>query len=406
VACKKKRSKFSLNVGNSKAMRILHWYPNFLGGGGVANAVLGLAKAQAELGAEVAIACAVTQGKPLYQPMENLLGNVQISRWLPKWKFKFGNLMWRQIPKESIEQMRKFNPDVVHVHGEFNPDNWHVPKIFNAPIILSPHGAFHPVVLKKSKPKVKALYVRVAKRFLYRHVYAFHALSPAEEGHIQALLGHVNVYTVPQGASLHAQSFDTLNYREQSNGKIRFVFVGRLDIYTKGLDILLEAFAEAAQALPERNIHLTLVGPDWKGSLVRLKEVAYKLGCGNRVTFTGAKPGEQVAKILTESDVYVHLSRHEGFPLSITEALLASNPAILSKEIGLVSYLEIASLPHVKVIFPEKEEAVSAIVQFVEKLLELKTLATAHQEKVRRFFDWREIAKEHLECYEHIVRNY
>ena len=118
-------------------MRILHWYPNFLGGGGVANAVLGLANAQAEFGVEVAIACAVMQDKPLYQPMENLLGNVQIFRWCPKWKFKFGNLIWRQIPKEYMEQMRKFNPDVVHVHGEFNPDNWHVLKIFNVPIILS-----------------------------------------------------------------------------------------------------------------------------------------------------------------------------------------------------------------------------------------------------------------------------
>jgi glycosyltransferase involved in cell wall biosynthesis len=386
-------------------MRILHWYPNFLGGGGVANAVLGLAKSQAELGAEVAIACAVTQGKPLYQPMENFLGNIQIFCWHPKWKFKFGNLMWRQIPRESIEQMRKFNSDVVHVHGEFNPDNWHVPKIFNAPIILSPHGAFHPVVLKKSKPKLKVLYLRVAKRFLYRHVCAFHALSPAEAEHIQALLGHVNVYTLPQGASLHvAQSFDSLKHREQSNDEVRFIFVGRLDIYTKGLDILLEAFAKAVQALPDRNIHLILVGPDWKGSLVILKEMAYKLGCGNRVTFTDAMPGEQVAKILAQSDVYVHLSRHEGFPLSITEALLTGKPAILSKEIGLVSYAEIASLPHVKVISPEKEEAVSAIVQFAKKLPELKIYASAHQEKLREFFDWRKIAKEHLKYYECIVK--
>jgi glycosyltransferase involved in cell wall biosynthesis len=386
-------------------MRILHWYPNFLGGGGVANAVLGLANAQAEFGVEVAIACAVMQGPPLYQPMENFLGNILIFRWHPKWKFKFGNLIWRQIPRESIEQMRKFNPDVVHVHGEFNPDNWHVPKIFNAPIILSPHGAFHPVVLKKSKPKLKVLYVRVAKRFLYCHVCAFHALSPAEAGHIQTLLGHVNVYTLPQGASLHvAQSFDSLKHREQSNEEVRFIFVGRLDIYTKGLDILLEAFAEAVQALPERTIHLILVGPDWKGSLVILKEKAYKLGCGNRVTFTGAIPGEQVAKILAQSDVYVQLSRHEGFPLSITEALLTGKPVILSKEIGLVSYAEIASLPHVKVISPKKEEAVSAIVQFAKQLPELKIYASTHQEKLHGFFDWRKIAKEHLKYYECIVK--
>jgi len=385
-------------------MRVLHWYSNFLGGGGVANAVLGLARAQAELGAEVAIACAAIQGKPLYQTMENLLENIQIFRFLPKWKFKFGNLMLRQIPRESIEIMRNFNPDVVHVHGEFNLDNWHVPKIFNAPIILSPHGAFHPVVLRKSKRKAKIVYVAVARRFLYGRVHAFHALSPAEARHIQALLGSVNVYTLPQGASLYvAKSLDIAKRSEQRNDEIRFIFVGRLDAYTKGLDILLEAFAQAVKSLRNKDLHLNLVGPDWKGSLVRLKDMAHKLDCASRVTFTGAMSGERVAKFLMQSDVYVHLSRHEGFPLSIAEALLAGKPAILSREIGLVTYPEIASLPHVKVIAPEKDEATSAMIQFAERLPELKAMAGEYQEQVRQFFDWRKIAKAHLEYYGRLI---
>ena len=62
-------------------MRILHWYPNFLGGGGVANAVLGLAIARAERGAEVAIASAEAEGEPLYQAMDERLGKVRLFRW-------------------------------------------------------------------------------------------------------------------------------------------------------------------------------------------------------------------------------------------------------------------------------------------------------------------------------------
>ena len=385
-------------------MRVLHWYSNFLGGGGVANAVLGLARAQAELGAEVAIASAEIQGKPLYQPLENSLGDVQLFRWLPKWKFQFSNLTLRQIPPKLIKQMRSFNPDVVHVHGEFNPDNLYVPKIFNVPIILSPHGAFHPVALKKSKRKLKMVYVAIANHFLYHRVHAFHALSPAEAEHIQALLGFVNVYTLPQGANLHvAQSFDALKYREQSSDEVRFIFVGRLDIYTKGLDILLDAFAKAVQTLSDRNLHLTLVGPDWKGSLVRLKEQVHKLNCDGKVTFTGALQGKQVAISLMQSDIYVHLSRYEGFSLSTAEALLFGKPAILSREIGLVIYPEIASLPHVKVIAPEKDEATSAMIQFAERLPELKAMAGEYQEQVRQFFDWRKIAKAHLEYYGRLI---
>src|SRR2546422_6932998 len=49
-------------------------------------------------------------------------------------------------------------------------------------ILLSPHGAFHPVLLRKGKRSLKSLYIALAKYLLYRKV-VFHALTPMEEVH-------------------------------------------------------------------------------------------------------------------------------------------------------------------------------------------------------------------------------
>lgn len=385
-------------------MRVLHWYPNFLGGGGVANAVLGLALAQAEAGADVAIASIEADGEPLYQAMDQALGEIRLIQWCPDWRIRVGRLVWRKIPKDAERKILAFDPDIIHIHGEFLPDNWHVPRIFDKPLVLSPHGAFHPVVLTKSKSSLKKIYIALAKRFLYRHVSLFHALCPADAEHIRNALGVENIYTLPQGPGVHVLSDIKKKpaYRRDEYDDIRFLFVGRLDIYTKGLDILIEAFAEVLQRL-DRPMCLVLVGPDQGGSLGRLRDLTLKTGCAEKIDFVGAVPGEKVVEFILNSDVYVHLSRHDVFGLSVAESLYLGLPAILSDQVDIVSYREIVSLPHVKVIPPDKESAVQAMTEFAKRIGPLKSVGMLCRQDIRQFFDWKRIAKEHLEIYEKCI---
>jgi glycosyltransferase involved in cell wall biosynthesis len=176
------------------------------------------------------------------------------------------------------------------------------------------------------------------------------------------------------------------------------IFVGRLDIYTKGLDILLEAFAEAVRTI-RRPVSLTLVGPDWKGSIEILRQKIREMGLNGKVAFTAPVTGTQVREFLAQSDLYVHLSRHEGFPSSVSEALVLGKPSILSSAIGTVSYAEIASLPSVEVIPPDKHHAAKAMIEAIEDLPQLKVKSEQCLERVRMFFDWHEIAKRHVDLY-------
>ena len=383
-------------------MKILHWYPNFLGGGGVANAVLGLAKAQCELGAEVIIASAEALKSPLYQFMDRNLGKVQLFKWKPTKIFHIGSLIWRILPKSTKKELISLQPDIVHIHGEFNPDNLWVPRFFKVPLILSPHGAFHPIVLRKSKKWQKKLYIELAKRLLYKFVKTFHALCPAEAEHICSALGNVNVYTVPQGYNPFI-SLKTKLPNKDNQKDIKFIFVGRLDIYTKGLDILIEAFAEVVRKFPDKKLSLVLVGPDWRGSMEVLKQFAIQKGCFEYIIFTGSLPALKVAELVMDADFYIQLSRHEGFPLSIAEALLLGKPAILADTIGTVSYKNIRALPFVRVIPPEQDAAIKAMEEFIRRKDELKAAVQRYREEIIYFFDWHRIAKEHLKQYERII---
>jgi glycosyltransferase involved in cell wall biosynthesis len=385
-------------------MKVLHWYPNFLSGGGVANAVLGLAEAQAGLGARVAIAAAEPEGIALYQPMEPS-EKVRLICWRPQWVRSLGGFRLRALSSGALRELRSFGADVVHLHGEFNPDNLWAPRVFDVPLVLSPHGAFHPAVLS-TRRWLKAPYIALARRALYHRLTAIHALCPAEARHTESLLGNrVAIYCAPQGPNVNVlPAGDAVSDESGGDGVFRFVFVGRLDVHTKGLDILLTAFARAAGAGLDAEMELLLVGPDWGGGVEWLRRRAAELGCKQHVRLTGALPGAKVREALLIGDAYVHLSRHEGFPLSVVEALLLGRPAVLSSEIGTVSYLEVASLPHVRVVPPRPEEAESAMVELVRNRVALRERARECLPLLRCFFSWERVAQVHLERYEEIIR--
>ncbi|MBI4435269.1 glycosyltransferase family 4 protein [Candidatus Uhrbacteria bacterium] len=118
---------------------------------------------------------------------------------------------------------------------------------------------------------------------------------------------------------------------------IRIFFVGRLAL-PKNPFLLVEAFARLDRELQEQ-ARVTIIGdgPDRE----RLEELIKKLGLQARVELTGSIPREQVlARLGEEADLFVLLSRWEGFPYSILEAMAASVPVIASRVGGIHEMLE------------------------------------------------------------------
>ncbi|HEY6014892.1 MAG TPA: glycosyltransferase, partial [Candidatus Limnocylindrales bacterium] len=95
-----------------------------------------------------------------------------------------------------------------------------------------------------------------------------------------------------------------------ADGTLRLVYAGALSpIYE--LDVVLVAIARLAESRPELPVHLDLYGRDF--AEVPLRELATELGIGDRVTFHGRIPIEDVPAAIAAADVGLAPTRRSVF---------------------------------------------------------------------------------------------
>jgi glycosyltransferase involved in cell wall biosynthesis len=117
---------------------------------------------------------------------------------------------------------------------------------------------------------------------------------------------------------------------------VRLVFLGRIDAYNKGLDILLDAIAHL---VGRAAVKLTLQGPDW-GDRSRLEKRAATRSIRDRVVFLGPDYERTSPQIVGEHDVFCLPSRFEGFGLAALEAMLAGRVLLVSERAGIARHVE------------------------------------------------------------------
>jgi glycosyltransferase involved in cell wall biosynthesis len=111
-------------------------------------------------------------------------------------------------------------------------------------------------------------------------------------------------------------------------GPPAFACVARLDA-TKGIDVLLRAFARVRQV--HASASLTLVGG---GEQRPFRTLAAELALAEHVRFAGQLPAHaDVAEVIRQSDVLVLPSRVEGFGNVLLEAM-ASRVAVVASAVG------------------------------------------------------------------------
>ncbi len=93
----------------------------------------------------------------------------------------------------------------------------------------------------------------------------------------------------------------------------------------KGHDELLAVAPELLRACPQLKFLLVGDGPCRR----RFEKRAAQLGIRERFVFTGLVPPAEVAPLLGISNLLVHLSRREGLPRAVPQALAAGIPAVV-----------------------------------------------------------------------------
>lgn len=126
------------------------------------------------------------------------------------------------------------------------------------------------------------------------------------------------------------------------------LFLGRLDVQTKGLDLLMKAFA----SIHSDRYRLVIAGPDWSGGRAELERLAARFNCQNRIIFPGAVYGAQKSNLLRMADAFVSPSRHEAYGISLIEAMLAGLPLVTSAKLDLAADLAAANAAIIVPLMP------------------------------------------------------
>lgn len=150
-----------------------------------------------------------------------------------------------------------------------------------------------------------------------------------------------NTFTRQEDAKyLDQYLLNKLNYK-------KVIFVGRLD-KQKGVEYLIRAIPEVVKEF--KKVHFFILGSEREGNLENyLKLLVEKINIQSYLTFIDPvvlepkntrvfqieKHFEMIAKIYSSADIFCLPSIHEGFPLSLAEALSIGLIIVASKTEGI-----------------------------------------------------------------------
>jgi rhamnosyl/mannosyltransferase len=176
------------------------------------------------------------------------------------------------------------------------------------------------------------------------------------------------------------------------------LFVGRLRYY-KGVNYLLEALPLIPGA------HLTIVGTGPKED--EWKNLAKRLGLGERVRWMGDVPDDELAGYYEACDVFVLpcSERSEAFGAVQLEAMAAGKPVVscdVNTGVAWVNQNEITGL----VVPPKSSEALAgAIMRLLEDEALCRRMGGAARARVEKEFSVERMVEQVLAVYEHALMN-
>ena len=113
--------------------------------------------------------------------------------------------------------------------------------------------------------------------------------------------------------------------------KMKVVQVGRLAHDVKGQDLLIEAVGILKREF-KLDILVTFIGEG--PSIKHLEELSRNQNLSSSITFFGKQDQKYIANHLCDYDLFVQPSRHEGFGLTVAEAMSANVPVLVSSGQG------------------------------------------------------------------------
>lgn len=246
------------------------------------------------------------------------------------------------------------------------------PAFTRRPVIASVQWLF----AREMRDKYGLPFDRVEARGL-RLYPRFIAVSDWLAGELRRRAPHAEVETIPEGV-------DAAAFAARAQPGDHLLFLGRLDLRQKGLDLLLEAYARArAGAQPVAPLVIAGTGPDE----APLRQLAQRLAIAEWVDFRGHVAGAEKHGLLASARAVLMPSRHETFGIVAAEAL-AAGARLVAFDAGP---LREVTGGHATLLPPEDVAGLTAAITAASTERD-PAFVRAQRRRFARRYDWDDIA--------------
>lgn len=191
------------------------------------------------------------------------------------------------------------------------------------PIIASIQNLYSTHAIKKYKGLgIAAFLVERLGLKLYSH---FIVVSPSLKNQLEKMV------TAPKRINVIPNSVDESLLSLEVTERNYILFLGRIDIYQKGLDILLQAFQEVTRCNGGAQLIIAGGGKDFE----KLRHLVSKFNLEKRVELVGRVYGERKSNLLSSCLFVCMPSRFESFGIVAIEASACNKPVIGTEIPGL-----------------------------------------------------------------------
>lgn len=285
--------------------------------------------------------------------------------------------------------------DIVVFHEVYRPQFLGIArqlKKAGIPYVIIPHGSLHQAAQKKKWLKKKVANILLFNRFICSAA-AVQCLSQQEQEESK----------FPARKFVATNGISILDRKKTSflSEMIRIVFIGRLEVRVKGLDLLMAAIRLKMQVLRRYGCRVDIYGPDHAGCYARVKSWIRENGLEDIISLHHEIVGQEKENVLLNSDIFIQTSRHEGMSMGILEAMAYGLPCIVTKGTNLKEFVEEnnAGWGAENTV----ESIADAIVRAVEERGSWMEKSVNARAAVQREFDWNVIAKKTLEKYRELI---
>lgn len=332
-----------------------------------------------------------------YQAEYSTVALLNLARYTPKDSSKIYKTY--NYAEEDLESfLSSFNPDVVVFHEVYHVDFVKIAKILkhiNIPYIITPH-----VSLTDTAQNHKWLKKRLGNLLLFnkfiKDAAAIHFLSESEKMQ-SSYFNTLPSFVCNNGIELRGRLKKTF-----SKTGLKLVYVGRYEIKIKGIDRILDAVNFSQNDMRKKNITVSLYGFDEANNLEWICATIDKYNISDIVTVDGPLFGDEKIKVILEHDMFIQLSRTEGQPLAIMEAMDIGMPCIVTEGTTFADVVRSNGLGFA--VDGNPGEIGRAIIESIDHRESFKKMSKDASDYAESAFAWNRTAKRMIDSYSALAK--